>query len=112
MKKTKIQFTIAFFVLPIAVILFFSCAAKKQFWGDEKTGFLLTYRMDKDQVLQYHTSGKQDMSLERMGQSMDIITDFMVKYSLKETTNGVATDSIENHHLQYEHVDVKNNFHL
>ncbi len=83
MKKINTRHLFIFFAIPLAALLLYSCAAKKPFWGDEKTGFILTYRLDKDQVLQYNASSDEVMSLEMMGQSMDTNTDFSAKYSLQ-----------------------------
>lgn len=85
MKKINARHLFIFVVIPLAALLLFSCAAKKPFWGDEKTGFTLSYKLDKDQVMQYNTTATSTMSMEVMGQSMEINTDFMSKYTLRGT---------------------------
>ncbi len=82
MRKINTQHLFTFIVITIAALLLLGCAAKKPFWGNEKTGFILSYRLEKDQVLQYSTTSETIMSMEAMGQSMDINTDFMNKYTI------------------------------
>jgi hypothetical protein len=48
------------------------CAAKTaNLWGDPKTGLVLQYRMQDNQVLKYQSTGKQTQKIEVMGQPID-----------------------------------------
>ncbi|NOZ61005.1 MAG: hypothetical protein GXO74_04945 [Calditrichaeota bacterium] len=73
MKSSKSLRTILgvlFILLVFSIML--ACAGKKPAWGDEKTGFILTYRFPADQVLKYETNQTQKMTQEMMGQSIDV----------------------------------------
>ena len=84
---------ISMVVVVLALSLLMGCASsKKAFWGDEKTGFILTYRMDKDQALKYKITSSNQMSMEMMGQAMDMSMDMEQTYSVK--SNG--TDDKKN----------------
>ena len=85
MKKINTRFLFIFVVIPLTALLLFSCAAKKPFWGDEQSGFTVSYKLDKGQVLQYNSTADQIMSLEAMGQTMEITTDMIFKYTLLGT---------------------------
>jgi len=82
MKNNKTEYLIIFSILTITAFLLFNCAAKKAMWGDEKTGFILTYRLDSAQKLTYNTSGTQEQNMEMMGQAMESETNFSSKYTL------------------------------
>jgi hypothetical protein len=83
---------ISIVVVMLALFLLMGCASKKAFWGNEKTGFILTYRMDKDQALTYKITSTTSMAMEAMGQAMDINMDLKQTYSVK--SNG--TDDKKN----------------
>lgn len=78
------------------------CAAKTaNLWGDPKTGLILQYRMQDNQVLKYQSTGEQTQSVEVMGQSMDTETNssnaiLVVSKGLKEGNFllGVTIDSM------------------
>lgn len=71
-------------ILPILIlIILVGCASKKNIWGDTKTGLNLTYRMDKNQFLQYQMSTDQIQNLEIMGQSMQNITEMESQFSIQ-----------------------------
>lgn len=56
-------------VLPVllAIGLSAGCAAKKQTWGDPRTGLLLTYRMPEDKSLRYQSTIEQTHNMRGMG---------------------------------------------
>ena len=92
MAKTnfKILRSLCFLMLVIALII--GCAAKKQFWGDEKTGFIFNYRLPQDQVWKYEAKTNQSSAQEVMGQSYESSTDIVMNYSVK----GVGLDEEQN----------------
>lgn len=71
--------------LILILSLLFGCAAKKSLWGDAKTGFILKYRMEPDQVFTYHNETTEFTTLEMMGQSMETETNRPMTYSIKVT---------------------------
>jgi hypothetical protein len=81
-KRSNVLF--AFVVLAMIVSLFIGCA-KKPFWGNEQTGFILNYRLVPDQVWKYSSTNDQNMNMEQMGQSIAIKTKSLTIYSIKGT---------------------------
>jgi hypothetical protein len=75
----------AFGVLAVAtLVLFTSCAGPKKFnYGNADTGFILTYRGAKGDVLKYNITTEQTMFQEMMGQEMEIASAGTIEYSLK-----------------------------
>ncbi len=90
--------------VPVALIICMmaGCAAKTaNLWGDPKTGLILQYRMQENQVLKYQSTGEQTQKIEVFGQSVDTETntsnEFTVVYKgLKEGNLlfGVTIDSM------------------
>lgn len=86
----------------LIIALLAGCAAKTtNLWGDPKTGLILQYRMQENQVLKYQSSTEQTQNIEVMGQSMETQTTstsaFSTKYKgLKENNLqlGVTIDSM------------------
>lgn len=68
-------------------MLLLGCAAKKPFWGDAATGFILSYRLAPDQTWSYNSEATQDMNMEQMGQAVEIKTKSFTSYTL--TGNGM-----------------------
>jgi hypothetical protein len=63
--------------VPVILIigLLAGCAAKTaDIWGDPKTGLVLQYRMQDNQMLKYQSTGVQIQNIEVMGQSIDTET--------------------------------------
>jgi len=54
-------------LVSLAIGLSAGCAAKKQSWGDPRTGLVLTYRMPEDQSLRYQSTIEQTHSMRGMG---------------------------------------------
>jgi len=80
------------------------CAAKKELWGDPKTGLILTYRMEGDEALQYKVSGGQYQELEVMGQTMQTETNVSMQFSAtskgvkeQDLVLGITLDAMEIH---------------
>ncbi|HDL17815.1 MAG TPA: hypothetical protein ENH29_02050 [Bacteroidetes bacterium] len=67
----------------LLLFILWGCASQKAFWGSADSGFILNYRMEKGDILQYTISGNVNQSMEMMGQSIDTKTDFLSKYSIK-----------------------------
>lgn len=59
----------------LAICMLAGCAAKTaNLWGDPKTGLVLQYRMQDNQVLKYQSTGAQTQNIEVMGQSINTET--------------------------------------
>lgn len=69
-------------IVVLAVSLIIGCAGKKPPWGDAKTGFVLAYQLQKDQVWKYETKTTQVQALEMMGNAMETSTDIVSNYSI------------------------------
>jgi hypothetical protein len=68
------------------VVLIFSLiigCAKKPFWGNEKTGFILSYRFAPNDVWKYQNVSTQTMNMEQMGQSIETNTKSFIGYTMK-----------------------------
>jgi len=72
----KLYFRVSLIVLTFSLLfaLIFSCAAKKAFWGDEKSGYILMYRFPAGESVTYQTKTSQTINQEAMGQSMEFNT--------------------------------------
>ena len=90
--KTNLRFILAVTLIIFALSFIFGCAAKKQFWGDEKSGFIFNYNHPKDQVWTYHATTNQVSTQEVMGQSYVTTTDITADYSI----NGAGIDGEKN----------------
>ena len=88
----SIRIIVSLLIVMTAVSLIISCAGKKPFWGDEKTGFILAYQLPKDQVWKYEANTTQKQTMEMMGQSMETVTGVTSKYSI----TGVKLDEDKN----------------
>jgi len=59
------------------------CGGKKTLWGNPKTGYVLTYRLEPSQIWSYITSSKQGSEMEMMGQPMITQSAIDVHYTLE-----------------------------
>ena len=91
MKKSNLIVLGALIVI-LSISLIIGCAGKKPSWGDEDSGFILTYRLPKDQILNYKSSTNQLTIQEMMGQSIKVNTDVTSNYSI----TGVGLDESKN----------------
>lgn len=76
----------------LITVMLMECAAKKELWGDPKTGLILTYRMEGDEALQYKVSGGQYQELEVMGQTMETETNVSMQFSA--TSKGAKEEDL------------------
>jgi len=90
--KTNLKLLLSFSLVILILSLLLGCAAKKPFWGDEKTGFLLTYRLAPNQVWKYHSTSQELTNMERMGQAIETERNSINDYSV----TGTGTDSENN----------------
>ena len=81
--KKNFRILVSFCCLTLMIALIIGCAAKKPFWGDEKTGFILNYRLSPDQVWKYQINSTENTNMEQMGQAIDIESNSMLKYTVK-----------------------------
>lgn len=81
--KTNFRNLVSFCILMLMFALIIGCAAKKPFWGDEKSGFILNYRLDPDQVWNYQINSTENTNMEQMGQTIDVQSNSMLKYTVK-----------------------------
>lgn len=80
MINKRIYVLSTFLAFTFITILLIGCAAKKPFWGDEKTGFILNYRLAADEMWNYNSTASQSMNMEQMGQSIDVkINNYTIK---------------------------------
>lgn len=94
-----------FYVLSACLIFTFitillSGCAKKPFWGNEKTGFILSYRLAPNEVWNYQTNSTQKTNMEQMGQAIETETNSFSRYGVKgdglnKQQNYVATVLID-----------------
>lgn len=69
-------------VMILMVALIIGCA-KKPFWGNEKTGFILSYRLAPSEVWKYQMTSTQKMNMEQMGQAIETETNSFSGYGVK-----------------------------
>lgn len=103
--RDKINFRAlgAILVVVFVVFLIFSCAAKKQFWGDAASGYILKYNLPKGVTLTYKASSQQVTRQEMMGQAMEVTRQSSSQYSMtgtgldeaKNIVSKVRMDSID-----------------
>lgn len=74
-------------LLTLLIALLTGCAAKKQLWGDPKSGLILEYRMPEDKDLKYHFSSKMVQNMEVMGQSMENLVDVDIFFAAGSKTS-------------------------
>lgn len=72
-------------IVLFAIILIGACAAKKPFWGDAETGYILKYNLPKGESLTYEAATEQLSAQEVMGQSMESTTTINSNYSIVGT---------------------------
>lgn len=82
MSNTNLRVSLTCLVLTLIVCLLIGCA-KKPFWGDEKTGFILNYRLAPNETWNYQSSSHQTMNMEQMGQTIETETNGMNDYTVK-----------------------------
>ena len=92
LQKINLRTLLCFGLVVLIFSIIFGCAAKKAFWGDEKTGFIFNYQLPKDQVWKYQATTKQSSTQEVMGQNYETTTDVVSDYRIK----GVALDKEKN----------------
>jgi hypothetical protein len=88
----KKKYQAAFFSIVLAGILLTGCTGKKALWGGPDTGYILTYRLASDQMLNYHSSMEQNTSMEIMGNSMNTENRSTMNY----TITGKGSDNADN----------------
>jgi len=98
--KTNLRILVSFCILTVMIALIIGCAAKKPFWGDEKTGFILNYRLAPDGVWKYQSTSNQAMNMEQMGRTIETDTKSVTHYTVKgkgldEQKNLLATVFID-----------------
>lgn len=72
----------ALFFILLSMLALVTCA-KKPFWGNEATGFILNYRLNPNQEWKYQMTSDQNMTMEQMGQTINIKTELMTNYTIK-----------------------------
>jgi hypothetical protein len=98
--KTNLRILVSFCFFMLMIALIIGCAAKKPFWGDEKTGFILNYRLAPNEVWKYQSASSQMMNMEQMGQAIETETNSINHYTIKgkgvdEQKNFLATVFID-----------------
>ena len=81
-KRINIRLLCSVLVIVLAVSLIIGCAGKKPSWGDANTGFILAYKLDKDQTWKYDNKTTQVQAMEMMGNAMETTTDVASVYSI------------------------------
>ena len=71
-RKQSMQTRLVFVLAILTICVIAGCAAKKNLWGDSKTGLILSYRMPEDQVLKYRSTNELIQTMEVMDQTMEI----------------------------------------
>ena len=86
-------------VFCLAVMLLFSCASKKAMWGNEKDGFILSYRLSPDQSWSYQSTGEEITNLVIMGNEQETKAssrnDYTVTANESKETNLSLTVTID-----------------
>ena len=98
--KSNFRILLSLTCLTLMIAIIIGCAAKKSFWGDEKTGFILNYQLKPDQVWNYQINSTENTNMEQMGQTIDIESNSMIKYTvrgngLNEQKNLLSTITID-----------------
>lgn len=98
--KTNLRILVSFCFVTLMIALIIGCAAKKPFWGDEKTGFILNYRLNPDQVWKYQVNSTENTNMEQMGRTIDVESNKLLEYmvrgnGLDEQKNFVSTVTID-----------------
>ena len=70
-------------LIALLITLLAGCAAKRQLWGDPKSGLILEYRLPEDKSLNYHFSSQMTQNMEVMGQSMENLVDVDIFFGAK-----------------------------
>ena len=100
-KRINVRTLSSFLVVLFAISLILGCAGKTPPWGDAKSGFILSYKLAKDQVWKYETKSTQVQTMEMMGNSMESTTEARSIYTItglglnekKHTTSKVKMES-------------------
>ena len=80
-----------FLCMLLAGILLAGCAAKKsEPWGNETTGFILTYRSEAGAELKYDFTTDMTMIMDMMGQEMEML--IAMKGEILSRTKNIADD--------------------
>ena len=77
------QIGLSLTLVALIIFLMAGCAAKKQFWGDPKTGLILKYQMPKSQTLKYSFTTDMKQNLEVMGNVMENIIASSYEFTTK-----------------------------
>lgn len=81
--KQALKTWLVFIPVVVVIGMLAGCAAKTvNLWGDSKTGLILQYRMQDDQVLKYQSTGQQTQKIEVMGQSVETETNSSEAFSV------------------------------
>lgn len=80
--KTYLQLLNCLFILIIIAMVGFGCA-KKPFWGDEKSGYILSYHPSLGAVWRYEHKSDQKTNMEQMGQNIETINKTYLGYSIQ-----------------------------
>ena len=94
--SSKMQFfRFVTFGAMLVSLAFTGCAAKMAAWGDPQTGFLLQYKIVKDQELNYKRNTESTQSMEMMGQSMKTTSstgsDYIIRGAGADSQNNIIT---------------------
>ena len=80
----KVSYRRITFAFIFSLLVVFGCAGTKIFdYGNTESGFILTYRGDKGDVMNYRSSTKTYMVQEMMGTEVEIKTASLMEYGLK-----------------------------
>ncbi|MCI0471321.1 MAG: hypothetical protein L0Y73_06675 [Candidatus Aminicenantes bacterium] len=67
----KVKRTRVLLVSAISILIFTTiCAAKKNPWGDPKSGLILTYHMPANEVFKYQVTSDETQTIDVMGQTI------------------------------------------
>jgi hypothetical protein len=82
-KKFGFKRSIISFVSIAVILLIVSCASKKPFWGDSKSGLILEYRMPEGQALKYQNTMNVVQTMDMMGQEVQNVSNMDLTFSTK-----------------------------
>ncbi len=84
MVNDKIYFRLSscLFILGLIVVIGLGCAAKKPFWEDEKSGYILNYRPAVKDTWKYQSTAKQKTTMEQMGQTMETTVNTFLSFTM------------------------------
>ncbi len=87
MFKRKARLCVLCGLLVVAVVLL-GCSSQKALWGNEKNGFVLTYRMMPGESVSYSSNGTEKTSLKIMGSDYGSTTNFVNSFTLAAKESG------------------------